>query len=193
MAYDVEVDPKTVPVPDVNGTNNNYLQEVVGNRLDKSFSNGISTPTLAGHLRAGYYHVHDSAKVWPTGAGNYGANPIQLTAGNEAWLHGTKVEVVPAVSGIDKWFDIHWIIASNASDADDYEIRVFSGPVETLVLIGSVAFTRNSVQDRSAAYVPIQIPPQPASKRISMSLACKAAAQRTVEVKIFYHTYPDIE
>ena len=166
--------------------------DVAGSKLDKSFSNASLNPTLAGSLRAGYYQVHDSAKVWPTGAGDYGANPIQLTAGNEAWLHGTKVEVVPAVSGIDKWFDIHWIVASNSSDADDYEIRVFSGPVETPVLIGSVAFTRNSVQDRSAAYIPIQIPPQPANERISMSLACKDAAERTVEVKIFYHTYPDI-
>lgn len=46
----------------------NIMQSsVIGTKEDKSFSNGVTNPTVIGHLKAGYYHIHDSAKVWPSG------------------------------------------------------------------------------------------------------------------------------
>jgi len=269
MAY---LNPDTIPAPTADSTDNNYIQDVIGNRSDKSFSNAASHPTLAGSLKAGYYHVHDRAKVWPSGYGailtvelvptaggsgytlndvltvvqtgasggtvtasavadgvvteitlttggtgyiadsglattggtgtgctieiatsDYylGKDPIQLTAGASAWLHGAKTEIV-AANAIGVWFDLHWVAVSNVSTADDYEIRVFSGAAFSEVEIGRVAFSRTAAQDRSSVYIPVQVPPEAANSRISASLACKAADERTCEVKFYYHTYPDI-
>ncbi len=265
---------KSQAVPDKNSTGNVSVRDVVGNREDKSFSDAAAHPSLAGALKAGYYHVHDKAKVWPSGYGaitsieaspvaggtgyeegdvvltvvqegasggtvtatvnssgvvtgvvlltagtgyrvespletvydgdgegctidvdgsdfDLGKDPVELTAGASAWLHGNKIEVVPA-DKIGAWFDIHWLVASNVSAADDYEVRVYAGAALSEIEIGRVSFTRNAANDRSATYVPIQVPPQPGNTRISMSLACKSADARTCEVKIYYHTYPDM-
>lgn len=108
-----------------------------------------------------------------------------------SWLHGDKTEIVPADT-ITSWFDIHWIIVSNMADADDYEIRVYKGAVGEEEEIGRIAFSRNAVQDRSSYPLPIQVPPQNANTRISMSLASGTANTSTAQVKIYYHTYPDI-
>lgn len=259
-------------VPDANSTENSYLRDAVGNKSDNSFSNVIGTgsePSVLGHLRANYYHIHDRAKVYPSGYGaitaeaigaagtgyvalevvtavqtggsdatftidtvgasgevtavtrltagtgyetaagvtttggsgtgltldlttdyEYGKAPIELTAGASAWLHGVKTEVVPT-NGIASVFDIHWVIASNASAAADYELRVYSGLSGSEEEIARVAFSRNAVADRSAAEVPVQIPPRAANTRISMSLACSSVSE-TCHVKIYYHNYPDI-
>ena len=175
-----------------NATSNKYIRDVIGNKTDTSFSNGTTSPSIIGHLTAGYHHVHDSAKVYPTGAGDYGADPITLTASATTnWLHGSKTEVVP-VNGITSWFDIHWIIVSSMADADDYELRVFKGGIGEETEIGRIAFSRNAVQDRSSYPLPIQIPPQMPNTRISMSLASGTANTSTAQIKIYYHTYPDI-
>jgi len=191
MTYGATFNEGFTRVATQNSSNNTYIRDVIGNKTDKSFSNGGSTPSIIGHLTAAYHHIHNGAKVWPTGAGNYGASPIQLTAGAEIWLHGAKTEIIPSVGGIGVWFDIHWVIASNSSDADDYELRVYSGAALNETELGRIAFSRNAVQDRSAAYVPIQVPPSPANTRISMSLA-SATPGRTCDIKLYYHTYPDI-
>jgi hypothetical protein len=182
-------------VPAENGSDNLFLRDVVGNRNDHSFSNGMTAPTVIGHLTAGYYHIHDSAKVWPTGTGDdadKGADPITLTSANGTeWLHGAKTQIVPA-DQIPVWFDIHWLVIGGAASADDYEIRVYKGLAEAEIEIGRVAFSRNAVQDRATVYIPIQIPPQHAGNRISASLACGAGNGATCNIKIYYHTYPDV-
>lgn len=164
----------------------------VGNKTDVSFQ-GYPHPSVIGHLKAGYYHVHSPALVYPTGTGenvNKGADPVSL-AGHAAteWLHGTITEVVPT-STINVMFDIHWVIISDASEADDYELRLYKGASESEVEIGRIAFSRNATQDRAAVYTPIQVAPLPANSRISASLASKGTG-RTCKVKIYYHTYPD--
>jgi len=191
MAY---LDPKKINKPAINKsyTEEQYIQDTIGNRQDTSFSNGNTHPSIAGSLKANYYHVHDSAKVYPTGAGELGADPVPIAS--EAvtpWTHGVKTQVVP-VNIIDKYFDIHWIIVSNITEADDYELRVYKGASESEIEIGRIAFSRNATQDRASYPLPIQIPPQAPNTRISMSLACGDGDGASCEVKIYYHTYPDI-
>jgi len=174
--------PNKVPVPSENGIDNNYIQDVIGNKGDNSFSNASHTPSIIGHLTAGYHHVHDSAKVHPPLA-----DPITLTAAIAAWTYGDPVEIV-AANAINKWLDIHWIISTNPSAAGDYELRLKNGDT----IIGTIAFGRSSVQDRGSVYLPIQIPPQPANSQITAELASGNETADTCQIKIYYHTYPDI-
>lgn len=182
-------------VPDADSVANTYLRDAVGNKSDKSFSNGATSPSVIGHLKAGYYHVHDSAKVWPTGTGAdaaKGADPVTLTSSSAtAWLHGNKAEILES-GKITTWFDIHWLVISGASEVDDYELRLYGGASGSEVEIGRVAFSRNAVQDRASVYIPVQIPPQEENTRISASLACADGDGATCGVKFYYHTYPDV-
>jgi hypothetical protein len=188
------LNPNTVLKPTANVAYGDaeFLQEMIGNREDKSFSNGAQNPSVLGALKAGYFHVHDKAKVYPTGVGEYGADPVPLISGDtDPWIHGGKIEVVPA-NTIDKWFDIHWVVLGTAPAVDDYELRVYAGAELAEEEIGRIAFSREAIQDRSTVNLPIQIPPQPANTRISMSLACGDGDGAGCSVKIYYHTYPDI-
>lgn len=167
---------------------------VIGCKEDKSFSGGVTNPTVIGHLKAGYYHVHDAAKVWPTGTGadaSKGADPVTIPGhATTAWEHGAITEVMPA-NTVSVKFDIHWVVVSDASDVDDYELRLYKGASGSTVEIGRIAFARNATQDRASVYTPIQVAPIPANFRISASLASKATG-RSCKIKLYYHTYPDI-
>lgn len=47
-------------------SDNNTINDVIGSKNDKSFSNAnpsSSDPSVIDHLKAGYYHVHDSAST----------------------------------------------------------------------------------------------------------------------------------
>lgn len=164
---------------------NTSINDVVGNKSDKSFSNGSSTPSLAGHLKANYYYVHSPAKVYPTLA-----DSITLTADASGWTLGAKAEVIPADTITTK-FDIHWILVSEISAVDEYELVVYKGAGGAEEEIGRIAFNRSSTFSQEGD-LPIQIAPQSANTRISMALACKSTNARTCNVKVYYHTYPDI-
>ena len=187
-----ELHPRTAPgrVPAADSTDNLFMRDVVGNKTDKSFSNGSWTPTVIGHLKAGYYHVHSPCMVYPNGGALSGADPLTITASATAWLHGAKA-VILDTDQLAKWFDIHWVIASNASKAGDYEIILYSGAETEEAEVARIAFSRNSAADRSSAYLPVQIPPQPDGSRITASLACSEGTA-TVQIKVYTHTYPDI-
>jgi hypothetical protein len=181
------LNPNTVLKPTANVAYGDaeFLQEMVGNREDKSFSNGTNHPSVLGALKANYYHVHDKAKVYPTLA-----DSINIVSDAAAWTLGAITEVVPA-NAITKWFDIHWIIVHQISGNDEYELVVYKGAALAEEEIGRIAFGRISNFDASNNF-PIQIPPQAANTRISMALASKGTVARNIDVKIYYHTYPDI-
>jgi len=164
------------------------IDAVVGELTDKSFSDSATNPTVIGHLRAGYYHVHDSAKVYPVGA-----DPITVTTSNagggSAWAHGTKVEIIPA-NTITTKFDIHWVLISAISATDDYELKLWKG-ASGETLIATIAFVRNSNFSQEGN-MPIQVSPIAANTRIMASIACGDSDGATCNIKLYYHTYPDI-
>lgn len=178
-------------VPTANTEDNALTRDVIGNKQDKSFGDYVSHPSVIGHLKAGYYHVHDSAKLYPTGDATHGADPITLTSGSgEAWLHGAKAQII-AADAIATAFDIHWVLISEISAVDDYELRLYAGAAESETLIATIGFARSSNFSQEGSQ-PIQIPPQPAGTRISASLACGDGDGATCKVKLYSHSYPDI-
>lgn len=170
----------------------NEIDTVLGELTDKSFSGGQTTnPTVIGHLRASYYHVHDPAKVYPEGA-----DPVTVTSSSgDPWEHGTPVEVIPA-GAITTKFDIHWVLISAISAVDDYELKLWagtdSGGDSDDEELATISFVRNDNFSQEGD-MPIQIRPQPAGTRISASLACGDGDGATCNIKLYYHAYPDIE
>lgn len=51
-----------------NASDNDSFVDVIGNKMDSSFSSVVNPskkPSLIGHLKAGYFHVHAPAKLYP--------------------------------------------------------------------------------------------------------------------------------
>ena len=169
-----------------NTDSNETFVDVIGNKTDTSFSGaGTWNPSIAGALKANYYHVHDSAKIYPSLA-----DAVVITANAVSWTLGTIVEIIPA-NTITKWFDVHWIMVHDISANDQLELVLYSGASESEVEIGRISFVRNAAQSQEGA-LPIQIPPQEPNTRISCAIASKSG-NTTTGVKLYYHTYPDIE
>ena len=172
-------------VPAQNSADNELIMDVIGNKTDESFSNSSSTPSVIGHLKASYYHVHSPAKVYPTLA-----DAVTLTTSDAGWTLGTIVEIIPADT-IDVKFDVHWVVVGAISAVDEYELVLYHGASESEEEIGRIVFNRSSNFSQEGN-LPIQIAPQSANTRISAALACKSENARTCTVKLYYHTYPDI-
>lgn len=172
-------------VPDKNGTANESISEVIGNREDFSFSSGQDNPTVVGHLKAGYYHVHSKARVYPPLA-----DAKTLTTSAAGWTYGTKIEIIP-VDTITTAFDIHWVVVSDISAVNEYELSLYSGAEGEETLMGTITFNRSS-NFAQEGNLPIQVAPVSANTRVSAALACKSENACTCDVKLYYHTYPDI-
>jgi hypothetical protein len=178
------LDTQTVPL--VNSGDNDLLRDVVGNKEDTSFSGGSHTgnPSVVGHLKAGYYHIHSSAKVAPSLA-----NSIVLTSSASAWTLGDKVQIIPAegAGSMTKWFDVHWILVHSISTTDEYELVLWANDDTE---IGRIAFVKTATMAQEGN-LPIQIPPQTPGTKISANVARKGGSA-TVGIKLYYHEYPDI-
>ena len=173
-------------VADKNGTANATINDVIGNKEDYSFSDGQDNPTVVGHLKAGYYHVHSKARVYPVLA-----DAVTITASAAGWTYGNKIQIIPADTITTK-FDIHWVLISDISAVDQYELSLYSGAENQEELIATIAFTRSS-NFAQEGNLPIQVAPVPANTRVTAALACKSTNARTCGVKLYYHTYPDID
>lgn len=172
-----------MPVAPADSIENNTVADVIGNKDD----NTLSTPGndslygIAGFMA--YYHVHSPAKVYPDLA-----EPINVVSASAAWTYGGYSEIVPA-GVITEAFDIHWIHTGELSATGNYQLELSSGTVGNEVVIGTIAFSRDSNQVQSASQ-PIQIPPRFAGTRISARLATGNASANSLDMKIYYHEYP---
>jgi len=190
-AFNVFVDTQesvldTQNVPTINSADNALVRDVIGNKEDTSFSNGSHTgnPSVVGHLKAGYYHIHSNAKVAPSLA-----DSIVLTTSANAWTLGNKVEIIPAAGAgsMTKWFDIHWVVVHSISAVDEYELVLWA---DDTTEIGRICFVKTAAQSQEGN-LPIQIPPQAPGTKISANVASKSGSD-TVSIKLYYHEYPDI-
>ena len=123
----------SVPVPAQDSADNNYIQDVVGNKTDTHDGNSMYavTETLL-------EHVHSPSKVYPTLA-----NGVTVTTGAGAWGLGSFVEIVPA-STITSDFDIHHISLEALSASGAYELVLYKGAASSEIEIGRVRFAKNS-------------------------------------------------
>jgi hypothetical protein len=177
-------------VPSANAATNVSTKDVVGNKSDASFSNGSSTPSVIGHLAAGYQHVHNSSRVHPRTDDDTPLAAITVTGSATALTFGSWVEVI-AANAIDKLFDMHFVLLGSVSAVDDYVLQLGYGGAGSEVFWGECAFTRDTNQMR-AAWVPIQGPPIVENTRIAARLASTGGGSDTADIKIYTHQYPDV-
>jgi hypothetical protein len=155
-----------------------HIRSLIGESTD--FPNGNSTVFAFGN--AGYQHIHQSAKVYPSLA-----DGITVTGGSGAWTLGNFSEIISA-NTITTAFDIHYVNFENASANDIYEFVLYSGALGEEIEIARIR-TYKYATSTGAINVPIQIPVQYANSRISAKLASKGGGGDTVTVSLFYHQY----
>ena len=179
------LNPKTVPKPAQNSTNNNFMQDVVGNKADS-----VGVPFVAGnnsiaaHLKTAYYHVHGRPLIYPVYA-----NPVTLTSGSGAWnTGGAIIQVIPTATLTVAAFDLHWINISDISATSHFVIDVYADSGGGDVLIGSTRGWRNGNFVFEGAKR-IQIPQQPAGTKISCKLSDDTAGTITCAVSFEGHYY----
>jgi hypothetical protein len=126
-------------------------------------------------------HVHHEAKCYPTLAAG-----VELTAGSPAWALGTKIQIIPATTGVTSPFDVHYINVESMDADGTYEIVLWSG-ASGATEVGRVRVTRTSSQLKCDA-VPIHMPIQAAGTRIMASVACSTAGKKAI-ISVLYHTY----
>jgi hypothetical protein len=153
------------------------INDKIGTPMD--FPNGNQTVFAFGN--AGYQHIHQPAKCYPTLA-----DGVAVAGGAGVWELGNFVEVIP-VNTITTAFDIHYVNVEVASANDIYELVLYKGLLGAEVEIGRVRTLKATVQS-GANSVQIQIPVQHANTRISAKLASKTGGD-SLTISVFYHQY----
>lgn len=166
----------SVPVPAQDSSDNNYIQDVVGNKTDTH--DGDSLYAFAETLLD---HVHSAQKVYPTLSSG-----IAVAAGVGSWTLGDFFEIV-AASTITSDFDIHYISIEGISANDTYELVLYKGAESSEIEIGRVRFSKSAAQEGTENQ-PFQTIIIAANERISVKLA-SATGSNNVTIGIIYHTY----
>lgn len=180
-------------IPEANSSNNNSLNDVIGNRNDRSFSNWPSNPphpSIIGHLTAGYYHVHDPSRVYPRTDDETPLGFLTVTASASALTFGSWVEI----TGFDSktvMSDCHFVFIGAISANDDYTLQLGTGDAGSQEFWGECSFTRDTNQQRTG-YCPIQGKPIPAGTKLWARLASTTGSSPTVDIKVYTHQYPSV-
>lgn len=170
------LDPTTVPVPSADSADNNYFQDVIGNKTDTSAGDSIFA-----HVHTLEEHVHSAQKVYPT------LSPgIAVAAGVGAWTLGDFFEIV-AASTITSVFDIHYLSIEAITANDVYELVLYKGALASEIEVGRVRFSKSAAQEGTENQ-PFQTIIIAANERISAKLA-SATGSNNVTTGIIYHTY----
>ena len=177
----------TPRVPNDNSTDNITMADVVGSRADNSFSGWVSNPSIVGHLKAEYYHVHDSARVYPRTDDDNPLAAITVTASATALTFGDWVEITNFDSKA-LLADVHHLYINTISAVDIYTIQLGTGASGSQVFWGESAFSRDTNQNRVAP-VPIQGPPIPAGTKLWARLASEGGGGDSCKIKAYTHEY----
>jgi hypothetical protein len=181
-------------VPEDNSTDNYSMRDVIGSKNDRAFSNASPSnghdPSVVGHLRANYYHVHDSSRIYPRTDDDTPLASLTITGSATALTFGAWVEITN-FDGKTVMSDVHHVILGNISDNDDYVLQLGTGTSGSQVFWGECAFTRDTNQVKGSQ-VPIQGPPINAGTKLWARLASTAGGSETVDIKVFSHQYPSV-
>jgi len=126
-------------------------------------------------------HEHSQQLVRPTGAA-----AITVTAGGGGWTPGNFSNDIIAADDIDKPFDLHWIVISNADSNVVYEIVLYYGPND--VECARVRFGRTAVFTNSIT-LPLQTIILPANSRIRAKSMDGTGGAACDIVAVYLHTY----
>ena len=177
-------------IPEVDGSETNSVNAVIGTKEDSSFSDGMTYPSIIGHLVANYNHVHNGCRVYPRTDDDTPLAPITVTSSASALTFGSWVEITnyDAKSYLS---DVHHIFIGNISGVDNYVIQLGTGTSGSQVFWGESAFFRDTNQNRVAP-VNIQGPPIPAGTKLWARLASESANDYTCDIKVYSHEYPPV-
>jgi hypothetical protein len=172
-AAHTRADPDTV--------DNDLMRDVIGNKEDTSFSDFAHHPSIIGHLKASYYHVHGNSFTIPDNA------PITVTPGNGAYVYGAPVEIGSYATTV---YDVHWLQVSDIDNNGYYNLQLCN--VDGTAVYGKTSCfrTNNFTQEGN---VPIQISPVPKGTTLYARLGVSTGnISHTVAVKLFCHPYNDL-
>ena len=180
-------------VPSDNSTDNNTVNDAIGSKCDRSFSNWQDDPprpSVIGHLVANYYHVHDASRVYPRTDDDTPLAPITVTGSATALTFGSWVEItnfdLKSVMS-----DVHFIYVSNISAVDTYVIQLGIGASGSQEFWGEAAFSRDTNQNRVAP-IGVQGKPIPAGTKLWARLASTGGGSDTCDIKVYTHQYPSV-
>lgn len=180
----------SLAVPTADSTANAKMLDVIGNKNDKSFSNGNVYPSVIGHLMAAYYHVHDASRVYPRTDDNTPVAFLRVTASNTALTYGAWTEIA-GYNSKTVMSDVHFIFVGIMSADDDYTLQLGIGATGSQVFWGECAFTRDGNQMRTG-FAPIQGKPIPAGTKLWARLASTGGGEDYVEIKVYTHEYANV-
>ena len=177
--------PRDVPsgLPDVNSTDNDVTNDVIGNKNDQSFSGYQFHPSVIGHLKAIYYHAHGQSFCLPDNA------PVEIApAGTTAYVYGTPVLVGTYNESV---FDVHWVQVTDINNNGYYNIQLCN--VDGTTVYGKT-FCSRTTNFNMEGNVPIQVPPLLKGTSVYARVGYSGTnAGHTVKVKLFCHPYNDLK
>ena len=177
-------------VPDQDSSDNYSMRDVIGSKLDTSFSDGMMYPSVIGHLVANYNHVHNPSRVYPRTDDDTPLAPITVTSGATALTFGSWVEITNFDSKT-VMADVHFVYVSAISGVDSYVVQLGTGDSGSQEFWGEAAFSRDTNQNRVAP-VRIQGKPIVAGTKLWVRLSSTAGGSKTCDVKVFTHQYPSV-
>lgn len=168
-------------VPVADAATNTVMRDAIGNKDDTSFSGFMAQPSVMGHLRAAYYHVHGQSFTIPDNA------PVTVAPGNGAYVYGAPESIGTYATSA---FDVHWVQVSDLDNNGYYNLQLCNSDGSVIYGKTSMFWDNNFVQEGN---VPIQIIPLPKSTAIYARLGASTGnIAHTVAVKLFAHPYPDL-
>jgi len=177
-------------VPEIDSSENSTIFDVIGNKKDTSFSDGMQYPSIIGHMVASYNHVHNSSKVYPRTDNDTPLASITVTSSATALTFGPYTEI----TNFDLktlLSDIHHVYINNISDVDEYVLQLATGESGSQVFWGESSFSRDTNQNRVAP-VPIQGPPIPAGTKLWARISAEGSGSKTANIKVYTHEYPSV-
>ena len=161
-------------VPDPNGSDNETINQLIGNRNDDD-----DTRTIYANLDDVWEGWHHESKVWPELA-----DAIIVTAHADSWVLGNYAEIA-AANAISEKFHIHHLHIHAPSANGEYELVLYAATTE----IARVTFTRTDKKDDIEG-LDIIAPHCAANTQIQAKLASSNnASADTLKLKFWYHEH----
>ncbi len=177
MSFDLWEENNRQSIPTTNTTNNNTINDVIGNKLDDESGDSLYSKAYTVQR-----HIHSEQLIYPTLA-----NGITVTSSAAIWTLGAYAVIIPE-NTIANSFDIHAIHVGTFSANDVYEIKLYSGSDGSETHIGSARFARTNATNPGSV-LPMTTPLINANTQIKAALASMVGGNESIRISVIYHTY----